>query len=268
VITSAVPEGTTVGRSTTRSADQTCVVASFGGDTAVERFAGGGGTITHLVRDSDTVHDNAARYVLHVPIRLFTTDAALSSDDLAWIRSKVATKVRLASLSIAYLGIAPTPYPGEDAIEVEDHASSRAGYTSALVELLRHRTALPATDVAQMIGVGRRQLYNLLDGRPTSPDTSRRIGQAQEIVGALVDALGDEGERVRNALLIPIAGKSLYDTLRDDDYETAHRLLPRVLRRIDAGARLPRQLPPSGRGSGGSYDDLFELKDEPRPRAS
>jgi hypothetical protein len=68
---------------------------------------------------------------------------------------------------------------------------------------LRGQTRLPAAEIARMLGIQRRQLYNLVDGGSTTPDRERRIRALAHLVDRLFERLNDVG-LVRSALLAPI----------------------------------------------------------------
>jgi hypothetical protein len=68
---------------------------------------------------------------------------------------------------------------------------------------LRSQTALPAAEIARMLGIQRRQLYNLVDGGSTTPDRERRIRALAHFVDRLFERFS-EVELVRSALLAPI----------------------------------------------------------------
>jgi hypothetical protein len=68
---------------------------------------------------------------------------------------------------------------------------------------LRTRTTLPAAEIARMLGIQRRQLYNLVDGGSTTPEREQRIRTLGHVIDSLFERLGDVG-LVRSALLAPI----------------------------------------------------------------
>ena len=83
---------------------------------------------------------------------------------------------------------------------------------SNVVESLREETMLPVNEVAAMIGVGRRQLYNILDGEGTSVETEQHILVVSQMVESLRRRLNQDRRRIRTSLLTPISeieGKSL-----------------------------------------------------------
>jgi hypothetical protein len=78
-------------------------------------------------------------------------------------------------------------------------------------ELVEVRRALdmPVSDLARMVGLGRRQFYNLLSGGQTAPATEARIRRVAEAIRELHDSLGGDADQVRAAVLTPVGDKSL-----------------------------------------------------------
>jgi hypothetical protein len=124
------------------------------------------------------------------------------------------------------------------------------------VSELRERTQLPVKDVAAMLGIKRRHVYNLLDGEPASAATIARVHAASRMVQRVGEFVGADPRDVRNALLVPVEGKSLFERLSEGDVVAADQALGRLAKRVEAGMRLPRRVPPSVRGSRTSYDEV------------
>jgi hypothetical protein len=77
---------------------------------------------------------------------------------------------------------------------------------------IRDTSGLSASDVAAMLGVKRRRLYDLLGGAPSSPDRERWIQALAGLIGELAEAAGADTARVRAALLRPDdSGTTLFD---------------------------------------------------------
>ena len=95
------------------------------------------------------------------------------------------------------------------------------------VRALRERTALPASEVAHMLGVRRRQLYKLAEsGSSTTPDREARLHALNEVVDELYARFGDP-TIVRSCLLAPI-GKDLnsfVDLVSEGDVQAAREAL-------------------------------------------
>jgi hypothetical protein len=83
---------------------------------------------------------------------------------------------------------------------------------STVIENLRSRSGLRAADVARMVGIQRRQLYNILDGAGTTPDREQRIRSLASVVDDLFEQFGDSPS-VRSALLTPLTAdlESFFD---------------------------------------------------------
>jgi hypothetical protein len=80
------------------------------------------------------------------------------------------------------------------------------------LQALRRRVGLPAIDLAAMVGVQRRQLYNLLRSGRASADRERWIHSLVAAFDRLADAAGEDTARIRAATLRPLAdGSTLYD---------------------------------------------------------
>lgn len=80
------------------------------------------------------------------------------------------------------------------------------------LRVLRERVGLPAVDLAAMIGVQRRQFYNLLKSGRAGADRERWIHVLAAAFDCLADAASEDIGRIRAATLRPLAdGSSLYD---------------------------------------------------------
>lgn len=73
----------------------------------------------------------------------------------------------------------------------------------ALLDRLRTSSGLPAAEIARMVGIQRRQLYNLVDGGKTTPDREQRIRSIARVVELLLERLV-EPSMVRSSLLAPV----------------------------------------------------------------
>jgi transcriptional regulator with XRE-family HTH domain len=77
---------------------------------------------------------------------------------------------------------------------------------------IRDTSGLSASDVAAMLGVKRRRLYDLLGGAPSSPERERWIQVLAGLIGDLTEAARADTARVRAALLRPDdSGTTLFD---------------------------------------------------------
>lgn len=114
------------------------------------------------------------------------------------------------------------------------------GPDSVALELheIRDLTGLAIHDLARLVGIKRRQFYNLLDGDPTEPRRAARIRQLRKQLYAWSQKLPGPG-MLRSALLAPLdhSGKSFLDMASDPRSEqTAIRLLEDYLANLN-GAR-------------------------------
>ena len=88
---------------------------------------------------------------------------------------------------------------------VEAETAALPDVTEAVAQL-RETTQLPMKDIAAMLGIKRRHVYNLLDGEAASAATIGRVHAANDVVRRLRDLVGDEPQDARNALLVPVDG--------------------------------------------------------------
>ena len=115
---------------------------------------------------------------------------------------------------------------------------------------IRDLTGLPVADVAAMVGIGRRQFYNLLGGGSASLETELRVRHLAALLDRLTGVVGEEPEAVRSALLTPVGApaRSVFEVAlagEDAKFEEAlDALLDRIERR---GLRqVPRAVPRQG----------------------
>jgi hypothetical protein len=141
-----------------------------------------------------------------------TTDAGFNRVDAVWVRGTMTISI--------YIGLlAPGARPLADAVQT-----------------IRDDSGLPAADVAAMIGVRRRQLYNLLNGGSASSERERWIGTLAEQVSRLREAAGDDARRVRAAILLPAEhDRSFYDLACERDEDTLRRVSAELERGLRAG---------------------------------
>jgi hypothetical protein len=129
---------------------------------------------------------------------------------------------------------------------------------SQLAHRLRDLAGLPVADLAAMIGIGRRQFYNLLDHGSTSAETELRVRHLADQLERIAGVVGDNPVAVRSALLTPVGSpaRTLYEVaLAGEDSklgETFDALIDRIERR---GLRqVPRALPRRRPGGGGETE--------------
>jgi hypothetical protein len=102
-------------------------------------------------------------------------------------------RVVLLTLARGFGQVLPFVEPGKDTTEP----------LAEVLDRLRTRSGLPAAEIARMVGIQRRHLYNLVDGNNTTPERERRIRSISKLVDDLFERLG-EPSMVRSSLLAPI----------------------------------------------------------------
>lgn len=169
---------------------------------------------------------------------LATTDAGLNRVDEVWVRQTVTITIFVDALA------------------------SFAPPLAEAVKTIREGSGLPAADVAAMIGVRRRQLYNLLGGGSASSERERWIGTLAEQISVLREAAGGEGRRVRAAVLLPgEGGRSFYDFACERDEDALRRVSAELADDLRGGRISGRVQRPSptlrGRGSSKAVHDFL-----------
>ncbi|MDW5595108.1 helix-turn-helix transcriptional regulator [Conexibacter stalactiti] len=118
---------------------------------------------------------------------------------------------------------------------------------SDVLRAMRVHSGMSAADVAAMVGLRRRQLYNLLDGLHDSPHREAWIRRVAAAVVTLHHAATGSAQLVRAALLHPVRdGQSPFDLAcaqRDDDFAAACDVLAEQLKENRISARLQRPSP-------------------------
>lgn len=113
--------------------------------------------------------------------------------------------------------------------------------TPSLAELmadLRDRLDLPVEDIASMVGVRRRQFYNLINGATVSSAREARMRLLHAIVSELEVAVGGDRARLRAAILMPVGERfeTFYSAAAEGGDLDKLRIVGRELvRRINAG---------------------------------
>ncbi|HSC20476.1 MAG TPA: hypothetical protein VLC07_01995 [Solirubrobacterales bacterium] len=138
------------------------------------------------------------------------------------------------------------PAPAQPATVPAD-PSTEAPEVAVLARRIRELAGLPVSDLAAMIGVGRRQFYNLLDHGSTSLGTELRVHHLAAQLERLAGIVGEDPAAIRSALLTPVGrpARSLFEVaLAWEDSkieETFGALVDRIERR---GLRqVPRAVP-------------------------
>jgi transcriptional regulator with XRE-family HTH domain len=148
---------------------------------------------------------------------------------------------------------APTPVVTQDSSAI---TSVPEGLTRPLAEELteiRESLDMPVSDLARMIGLGRRQFYNLLSGAQTVPATESRIRRIAEAIRGLHRELDGDPELVRAAVLTPVGDNSLsfFESASLGDEALLRESLDAMRRRVAGrGIRRTRRAIPRAASSG------------------
>lgn len=130
-----------------------------------------------------------------------------------------------------------------------------------LVASIRNISGLPASDVAAMIGVKRRQLYNLLENGRASAVRERWIGKLHTALTRLDEAAGGGRAQVRASLLTPMAdGRTLFEIACLRDAPALERATETLAAALGSGripGRIQRPSPTLGRRSSAKVADEF-----------
>lgn len=123
---------------------------------------------------------------------------------------------------------------------------------SAILGSMRESIDIPVADLARMIGLRRRQFYNLLADNPTSADTEARIRRLAVEIERLARATEGGPEVMRAAILTPVGSDavSLFEVAAAGDEERLREVVTTLLAQIEVrGVRrtrraIPRAVPP------------------------
>jgi hypothetical protein len=128
---------------------------------------------------------------------LATTDVSFNRVDEVWARPRGETM-----FIVMY---EPTP-------------TVRTPAVAESVAAVRDTSGLSANDVARLVGLRRRQLYNLLGGGQTTAERERWIHVVAAFLDDLFAAASQQPKRVRSALLQPDeSGVTLFDLVTEGD---------------------------------------------------
>lgn len=145
---------------------------------------------------------------------------------------------------------------------------------SSELKRIRALTALSVADIAQLCGIKRRHIYNLLDGELTGPHRAARI---REILNHIDKWAGQfrEPATLRSVLLAPLdhEGRSFISlaSLEDDPgaVQSAAYRVDRYIERLQGRKPVMRVASPTNNGTVKAGDILHELygQEEPPPEA-
>lgn len=176
---------------------------------------------------------------------LATTDVGFNLVDAVWItRSDLRVRVLIGASA------------------ADPSAAETSKSLAETLRGLREATGLPAADVAAMVGVKRRQLYNLLQGGRASAERERWIHTLTAVVATLSDAADGASEQVRAALLRPLAdGRSLFDLACAQDEHAVKQAADELAAALRTGRVAGRVRRPSPtlrrRGNRGAASDFL-----------
>lgn len=143
--------------------------------------------------------------------------------------------------------------PAAPAVPVEPPPG--ANELAAVARRVRDLAGLPVNDVAQMVGIGRRQFYNLLERGSSSPETELRLRHLEAQLERLGGVVGEDPAAIRSALLTPVGDppRSLFEAALAGEDASLEAIFDALLDRIERrGLRQVRRAVPRSRaGEGG-----------------
>jgi transcriptional regulator with XRE-family HTH domain len=206
-------------------------------------------------------------FVVRVPTNALSTNSAFGAIVVGAIprtQSLSADQHRIVLLTLARSFGEVWTNEAEPPVEVSEQLTEVLGR-------LRAKAGLPAAEIARMIGIQRRHLYNLADGGSTPPEREQRIRALARFVDGLFERYEDV-EAVRSALLAPIetdlrsfvdlategasirdASKSLEDYLDNRSGAVRHYIQP------------PRRARGQERSAARAIEDTLDISPDQRP---
>lgn len=165
--------------------------------------------------------------VLREPHGGETTYAFIVEPDDVWARAQLLFLVSSALMRTQ--GSVPDEfrrYLGPVACRLGRPATRIESGTADIVRSIRKRSGLPASEVAHMLGVQRRQLYKILEGGSTTPEREARILAIDEVLNELYGRY-ESLAMVRSCLLAPLDEElhSFVDLAAEGDVRAAWRAL-------------------------------------------
>jgi hypothetical protein len=162
-----------------------------------------------------------------------------------------------------FVPIVPVHLPAAKSPIVID-APSSTPELATVARRVRDLAGLPVNDVARMIGIGRRQFYNLLGRGSSSPETELRLRHLEAQLERLTGVVGEDSTAIRSALLTPVGDppRSLFEAALAGEDASLGRIFDALMDRIERrGLRQVRRAVPRGRGAEGPTDRLREALD-------
>lgn len=107
----------------------------------------------------------------------------------------------------------------------------------ALLRDLKKKIDLPVEDIAAMVGVRRRQFYNLVSGDTASSARESRIRLLHSVVSDIEAAVGGDRGRLRAAILMPVGERfeTLYSAAESGELDRLRAVGYELVRRLEAG---------------------------------
>jgi transcriptional regulator with XRE-family HTH domain len=140
--------------------------------------------------------------------------------------------------------VAPAPAP------VVEADTTVAIDIPAALQNARSQAGLPVQDLAAMLGIKRRQFYNLMSGQDTpDPSRERRIARIADAVRRISDAVDENSRNVRTLLLARLDGDSVYDAAVADDNIRFDAATERAIAAATGGETVPSRSAPSTRAT-------------------
>jgi hypothetical protein len=178
-----------------------------------------------------------------------TTDIALNYIDFAWFSRGQHRAWVVLEITEAKAGVGASSY----------------GTLVDTLQALRARVPLPVADLAAMVGVKRRQLYNLMQTGRASAERERWIHLLAASFERLAAAADEDPARVRAATLRPLAdGGSLFDRACAHDEGGVQAAIAELVALLAEGrvsGRVRRPSPTLGRRGGSASDFLSGYRD-------
>ena len=117
----------------------------------------------------------------------------------------------------------------------------------AALRITRQSAGLPVQDLAAMLGIKRRQFYNLASGEEPDNSCEDRIFRVANAIGKISDLVEGNSRHVRAALLAYIGNDSFYDAAVSGNERRLDNALDQALAAIRCGVKIQRRLAPSNR---------------------
>jgi hypothetical protein len=169
----------------------------------------------------------------------------------------------LAGRVADFVPVVPGHLPAVQSPAVVDTPSG-SSQLAAVAHRVRDLAGLPVNDVARMIGIGRRQFYNLLERGSSSPETELRLRHLAAQLERLAGVVGEDSAAIRSALLTPVGvpPRSLFEAALASEDASLGGIFDALMDRIERrGLRQVRRAVPRRRSGEVASDRLREALD-------